>query len=103
MNSVFTKHSDVNPPSSRRIFLKGNVQKSKNIGLNKANARTAWVFLTPVFLLLFVFLALPALNSFRLSVSQWPGLGPLKYVGAENFRKVFSEGKLSHSVFVTFF
>ena len=103
MISVFTKHADINPPSSRRNFVIGNVKKSKRIGLNKTNARTAWVFLTPVFLLLFTFLALPAINSFRLSVSQWPGLGPLKYVGADNFRKVFSEGKLSHSVFVTFF
>lgn len=76
---------------------------NKKVGLNKTNARTAWVFLTPVFILLFLFLALPAINSFRISVSRWDGVGPLKFVGLDNFRRIFADGNLSHSIYVTIF
>ena len=61
-------------------------KKKARIGLNAINVRSARITLIPVFVLLFVFLALPMINSIQLSVSRWGGLGPLESVGFDNYK-----------------
>lgn len=75
--------------------------RKPKIGLDHANRRTATLSLLPVFILLFIFLALPALNSFRLSVSRWPGIGDIVFIGGDNFRTLAENGDLAYSARIT--
>jgi ABC-type sugar transport system permease subunit len=59
--------------------------------------------LIPVFVLLFVFLALPMINSIQLSVSRWGGLGPLESVGFDNYKFLFSDPQMRYSSRITIF
>jgi|APCry1669193181_1035450.scaffolds.fasta_scaffold78824_2 ABC-type sugar transport system permease subunit len=83
------------------LASKKRKKANKNVGLNRTNARTAWVFLLPLFVVLFVFLALPIFNSLRLSVSKWPGVGPVKYVGAANYHRLVEQGNFFYSARIT--
>lgn len=75
--------------------------RKPKIGLDQTNRRTATLSLLPVFILLFIFLALPALNSFRLSVSRWPGIGDIVFIGGDNFRTLVDNGNLAYSARIT--
>jgi len=75
--------------------------KKSKVGLSAINRKTAWVSLFPLFVLLFIFLALPIFNSIRLSFSRWGGLGPLEPVGLENYKYLFSDSQMRYSVLIT--
>ena len=79
------------------------VRKKARIGLNAINVRSARITLIPVFVLLFVFLALPMINSIQLSVSRWGGLGPLEPVGFDNYKFLFSDPQMRYSSRITVF
>ena len=49
-------------------------------------------FLAPAFLLLAAFMAYPLYKSFELSLFQWKGLLPRKFVGLDNFVELFADG-----------
>ncbi|MBM4042543.1 MAG: ABC transporter permease subunit, partial [Planctomycetes bacterium] len=58
-------------------------------------ARASWhayVFVLPALVALFAFVICPSLYQFYLSVHSGTGLAPLRYVGLENFRRVFAFG-----------
>ena len=74
---------------------------SSKIGLAAANKKWAILSLLPVFGMLFLFLALPALNSIWLSFNKWPGIGPLEYVGTANYVSLFQGGQLADSIRIT--
>jgi ABC-type sugar transport system permease subunit len=76
------------------------VKRSK-LGINAINRGNAWIFLAPLFILLFIFLVLPIINSIRLSFSRWGGLGPLEPVGLENYKYLFSDAQMRYSVLIT--
>ena len=102
--SLFTKGSDSKSDLlsvQSQSYLKKRRRATRNIGLNRTNARTAWVFLIPLFLLLFIFLAIPIFNSLRLSVSRWPGVGPVRYVGSDNYHRLLSQGDFFYSARIT--
>ena len=51
----------------------------------------AWIFIFPALLGTFIFIIIPVLFSFGLSFAKWDLLGPISFVGLENYRQIFSE------------
>src|SRR5215213_5732886 len=54
----------------------------------------AYLFLTPAFLLMLIFLVYPLLESLILSFYQWNGITPRTWVGLDNFRRLLSEDEV---------
>ena len=55
---------------------------------------TAWLFLAPVLLLFFTFIAYPIVFSGALSLTEWnfvSGLSGIEFVGLDNFQKMFHD------------
>lgn len=51
----------------------------------------AWVFLLPALLGTFIFIIIPVFCSFGLSFSDWDLLSPIKFVGLENYKLIFTD------------
>ena len=51
----------------------------------------AWVFLLPALFGIFIFIIIPVFCSFGLSFSDWDLLSPIKFVGLENYKLIFTE------------
>lgn len=68
--------SDVRKPSRWREMIK---------------ARWAYLFISPFFLLYFVFGMYPLLMSLYLAIGEWKGVGPIKMVGLDNFVRLASD------------
>lgn len=90
-----SRDTETASPSSRVRPKRGK------IGLAAANRKWAYLSLLPVFGLLFVFLALPAMNSIWLSFNSWPGIGEPRWVGTQNYETLLSEGRLAESIRIT--
>ena len=95
-----TLSSEVSIMSTRERRAYARHRKPK-MGLDHTNRRTAILSLLPVFILLFIFLALPALNSIRLSVSRWSGIGDIVFIGGDNFRTLVDNGNFAYSARIT--
>lgn len=95
-----SKEVSTSSPQGRNLFSR---KKKARIGLNAINTRSARITLIPVFVLLFVFLALPMINSVKLSVSRWGGLGPLEPVGFNNYKFLFTDPQMRYSSRITIF
>lgn len=54
-------------------------------------ARWAYVFVSPFFIFFVLFSLYPVLFSLYLSLTEWKGLGPIKYIGLENYSRVFND------------
>ncbi len=55
--------------------------------------RWAYIFISPFYLLFFIFMLYPIIFSFYLSFFEWPGIGDMTYIGLENFFKLFTDGQ----------
>ena len=69
-------------------------------------ARSGWLFVSPVIIVLGLFLVAPILIAFWVSVSDWNGRGsPLSpsvnFVGADNYKQLLTEDSLTRSDFAT--
>ena len=62
----------------------------KLVKYNKAETRTAWLCLLPSVIGLVCITYLPMIASFALSLFSWNGLGPMKFVGLDNYIKLFT-------------
>lgn len=85
------------PLKQGRVFR----SKNKKLGLDGTNIRSAKFALLPVFILLFLFLGLPVINSIQLSFSRWGGLGPLEPVGLQNYTDLFADEQMRYSTRIT--
>lgn len=58
---------------------------------NIERKRMAWgiVFVTPILLFLAAFMAYPIISVFIYSFTSWDGIGQMKFIGLENFTKIF--------------
>ena len=57
------------------------------------------VFLLPAFVLLVNFVILPTIQTVRISFYQWDGVNPsMKFIGLENYRRVFSDPRFLLSI-----
>ncbi len=52
---------------------------------------TAWVFVLPAVLGIFLFIIIPIFCSLGLSFTKWDLLNPIKFVGFDNYKLIFSE------------
>ena len=52
---------------------------------------TAWVFVLPAILGIFIFIIIPIFCSLCLSFTKWDLLNPIKFVGFDNYKLIFSE------------
>lgn len=95
-----SKEVSTSSTQGRNLFSR---KKKPQIGLNAINIKSARFTLIPVFVLLFVFLALPMINSVKLSFSRWGGLGPLEPVGFDNYKFLFSDTQMRYSSRITIF
>jgi multiple sugar transport system permease protein len=84
------------PPAPARRRRSGGIRGHEGLA--------GWLFLTPVLVILGLFLIAPILMAAWVSVSDWTGTGsPLSagvhYVGSRNYHAILSSGSLSESNF----
>jgi ABC-type sugar transport system permease subunit len=65
---------------------------------------TGYIFLLPVFVLVGLFVLYPVLRTILLSFYEWPGFGKQKFVGLDNYVRLFAEDRyfwatMRHTVF----
>jgi lactose/L-arabinose transport system permease protein len=54
-------------------------------------SRWAYLFVAPFFAFFAIFSLYPVLFSLYLSLTEWKGLGPIKYVGLDNYQRLFND------------
>jgi multiple sugar transport system permease protein len=62
-------------------------------GKRRLNPETLWgyFFIAPAFIFVIGFTFLPVLGAFGISLTDWDMIAPMKFVGLENYQKVFSD------------
>lgn len=78
--------------------------KSSKGGLSKARKReerAAYLMLLPNIIGLFVFLILPIIGAFYISLHDWNGMTPMKFIGIDNYLKLFRDQKFFRTLGVT--
>ena len=78
---------------SRRIFPQGKVRRETIIG---------WLFVLPALLMYAAFVLLPLLLSIQYSFFRWNGIGPMTWVGLENYENVLDDPDLLGTIFNAF-
>lgn len=74
----------------------------KMVKYNRAETRTAWLCLLPSVIGLVCITYLPMIASSALSLFSWNGLGPMKFVGLDNYVKLFTnDSKFYGSLWTT--
>lgn len=51
----------------------------------------SWVFILPALLGTLIFIVIPVICSFGLSFTKWDLLNPIRFVGLDNYKEIFSE------------
>lgn len=80
--------------------------KTKNKGFiyNLKKYRVAYVYILPFYILFLVFGIFPMVSGFLLSFFRWDGLGPMHFLGLENYINLFKDTlfwkALSNTVFI---
>jgi raffinose/stachyose/melibiose transport system permease protein len=57
-----------------------------------------YLFLIPTVLFLLVFMYYPAITAVRLSFYQWDGFSPARWVGLDNFERMFTDSVMRSSI-----
>lgn len=73
--------------SSQSSMLHKLRQKWREI----SKMRWPYLFISPFYLLFLIFGVYPILFSLYLSLTEWKGLGPIKFVGLKNFELLFKD------------
>lgn len=81
------------PAFSRRISLSKVVRRETIIG---------WLFVLPALVMYAVFVLLPLLLSIQYSFFRWDGIGPMTWVGLDNYATVLEVPKLLGTIFNAF-
>ena len=64
--------------------------KRKKLNYQLHMERNAYMFITPFFVIYFIFNLFPIISSLFLSFFEWDGMGPMNFVGLENYIKMFT-------------
>lgn len=78
--------------------------KSSRGGLSRARKReerAAYLMLLPNIIGLLVFLILPIIGAFYISLHDWNGMTPMKFIGIDNYLKLFRDQKFFRTLGVT--
>ncbi len=75
-------------------------------GIRSGEARAGWLFVTPVIIILGLFLVIPMLMALWVSVSDWGGRGSpfasgVSFIGLDNYAAVLTDGGLAEQDFAT--
>ncbi|HEY0696516.1 MAG TPA: sugar ABC transporter permease, partial [Micromonospora sp.] len=84
----------------------GDTDRRRGRGIRGNEALAGWLFVAPVVAILGLFLLLPILMAFWVSLTDWNGQGSpftskVPFVGAENYTRLFTEDGLSRRDFMT--
>lgn len=69
----------------------GTKNNKKQMSLNKRNTIVGLSFILPNFIGFFIFVLIPVLFSLALSVAEWDGYNPMRFVGLDNFLAIFKD------------
>jgi ABC-type sugar transport system permease subunit len=61
-----------------------------------------WFFVVPALVLLAVFFLVPIVQAVWISLSDWPGAGPVQFSGAQNYASTFESPEFYSSLLLTF-
>ncbi len=62
--------------------------------------RKAYIgFITPGFLLYTIFMIVPIICAVYYSFFDWSGIGPMEFIGLDNFKKLFTDARMSRIFF----
>lgn len=73
----------------------------KKFHFHRAETRAAWICLLPSVIGLVCITYLPMLASFALSLFSWNGLGAMKFVGLDNYIRLFTQDSKFYGSLVT--
>lgn len=59
--------------------------RKSNVLRDITKNRWAYIFISPFFILFFIFQAFPIVYSFYISLHEWKGVGPMEYVGTKHY------------------
>jgi raffinose/stachyose/melibiose transport system permease protein len=90
---ITTVTSDNRPAHSRRIFPHRMVRRETTIG---------WLFVLPALLMYAAFVLLPLLLSIQYSFFRWDGIGPMTWVGVQNYATVLGDPDLLGTILNAF-
>ena len=81
------------PALSRRIFPYRRVRREALLG---------WLFVAPALLMYAAFVLLPLVLSIQYSFFRWDGIGPMTWVGLQNYATVLDDPDLLGTIFNAF-
>ena len=62
-------------------------------GARRRKGLTGWLFLAPLLVLNLFIIGAPGIMSLVYSFTDWSGIGPAKFVGVQNYLRLFQDGK----------
>lgn len=65
-------------------------------------SRLVWLCIVPAPILVAVFFGIPIFQAIRISLSDWPGGGPISLIGFDNYVTQFTSPELLRSLILTF-
>ena len=71
--------------------MKALSKKRRAIRYSRAETRAAWICLLPSVIGLVCITYLPMIASFTLSLFSWNGLGEMKFIGRDNYVRLFTK------------
>ena len=99
-----TTQAEVGPQAERGTRETGSPRPSKGSSTQR-QTKSGWLFITPMLIVLGLFLALPIVMALWVSVSDWSGRGSpfssnVNFVGTENYSALLTEDGLSRQDFM---
>jgi multiple sugar transport system permease protein len=70
---------------------------------NRKDIRRALLLILPTYIILFTFIIVPIFFAFYLSFNKWNLLGPMKWVGISNYKKLFHSDEFWKALVNTFY
>lgn len=67
----------------------------------KKEERVAYLMLLPNIIGLTLFLIIPILGAFYISLQEWNGMTPMKFIGLKNYERLLQDEKFFHTLKVT--
>jgi ABC-type sugar transport system permease subunit len=68
----------------------------------KKRSLTPYLFIAPALAMLILFQFYPIVSALRISLHDWSGLGPMKFIALQNYVRVFKDAQFWHSIKLTF-
>ena len=87
--------------TKRRTIVAASRGNKRQMALSRRNTLVGLSFILPNFVGFFIFVLIPVFFSLALSVAEWDGFNPMKFVGLDNFRAIFKDRVFRGSIWKT--